>query len=37
MRISSDTDRQNTELQRDAILNAGVDHRHIFEESEAGE
>jgi hypothetical protein len=25
MRVSSDTDRQNTDLQRDALLTVGVD------------
>lgn len=29
MRVSSDTDRQTTDLQRDALLAAGVDDRHL--------
>lgn len=29
MRVSSDSDRQNTDLQRDALLAAGVDVRHF--------
>ncbi len=36
MRVSSDTDRQNTDLQRDALLAAGVDARHIFEDRASG-
>lgn len=36
MRVSSDTDRQNTDLQRDVLLNAGVDNRHLFEERASG-
>ena len=32
MRVSSDTDRQTTNLQRDALLSAGIDDRHIFED-----
>lgn len=36
MRVSSDTDRQNTDLQRDALLTAGVDQRHVFEDRAAG-
>jgi DNA invertase Pin-like site-specific DNA recombinase len=32
MRVSSDSDRQTTALQRDALLAAGVDERHLFEE-----
>ena len=32
MRVSSDTDRQSTDLQRDALLEAGVDARHLFED-----
>jgi hypothetical protein len=31
MRVSSDTDRQTTDLQRDALMAAGVDSRHLFE------
>ncbi|AMB84612.1 hypothetical protein AWM79_04515 [Pseudomonas agarici] len=38
MRVSSDDDRQNTDLQRDALLAASVDPRHLFEDraSDAG-
>lgn len=36
MRISSDTDRQTTDLQRDALIAAGVDPRHIFEDRASG-
>ena len=36
MRVSSETDRQNTDLQRDALLKAGVDPRHIFEDRASG-
>ncbi len=36
MRVSSDTDRQNTDLQKDALLKAGVDERHIFEDKASG-
>ncbi len=36
MRVSSDTDRQTTDLQRDALLTAGVDPRHLFEEKASG-
>ena len=36
MRVSSDTDRQNTDLQRDALLGAGVDPRHLFEDRTSG-
>ena len=32
MRVSSDSDRQTTDLQRDALLSAGVDSRHLFED-----
>lgn len=31
MRVSSESDRQNTDLQRDALLQAGVDPWYIFE------
>ena len=31
MRVSSDGDRQTTALQRDALLAAGVDDRHLYE------
>lgn len=36
MRVSSDSDRQNTHLQKDALINAGVDDRHIFEDKASG-
>ena len=36
MRVSSDTDRQNTDLQRDALLTAGIDQRHLFEDRASG-
>ena len=36
MRVSSETDRQNTDLQRDALLAAGVDSRHLFEDHASG-
>lgn len=36
MRVSSETDRQSTDLQRDALLAAGVDARHIFEDRASG-
>jgi DNA invertase Pin-like site-specific DNA recombinase len=32
MRVSSESDRQTTDLQRDALLAAGVDNRHLFED-----
>ena len=36
MRVSSEADRQNTDLQRDALLAAGVDGRHLFEDRASG-
>jgi DNA invertase Pin-like site-specific DNA recombinase len=36
MRVSSDSDRQSTDLQRDALLVAGVDARHLFEDRASG-
>ncbi|MCP4302345.1 MAG: recombinase family protein [Gammaproteobacteria bacterium] len=36
MRVSSDSDRQSTDLQRDALLTAGVDPRHLFEDRASG-
>jgi len=36
MRVSSDSDRQSTALQRDALLAAGVDERHLFEDRASG-
>jgi DNA invertase Pin-like site-specific DNA recombinase len=36
MRVSSDSDRQNTDLQRDALLAAGVDARNLFQDHASG-
>lgn len=36
MRVSSDSDRQTTDLQRDVLLAAGVDARHLFEDHASG-
>ena len=36
MRVSSDSDRQNTDLQRDALLAEGIDARHLFEDHASG-
>ena len=36
LRVSSDSERQNTDLQRDALLAAGVDGRHLFEDRASG-
>ena len=36
MRVSSDSDRQTTALQRDALIAAGVDPRHLFEDKASG-
>jgi len=36
LRVSSDHDRQSTDLQRDALLAAGVDGRHLFEDHASG-
>ena len=36
MRVSSDSDRQSTDLQRDALLAAGIDSRHLFEDHASG-
>lgn len=36
MRVSSDSDRQSTDLQRDALLAAGIDERHLFEDHASG-
>jgi DNA invertase Pin-like site-specific DNA recombinase len=36
MRVSSESDRQTTDLQRDALLAAGVDERHLFEDKTSG-
>jgi DNA invertase Pin-like site-specific DNA recombinase len=35
-RVSSDSDRQTTDLQRDALLTAGIDERHLFEDRASG-
>ena len=36
MRVSRDNSRQTTDLQRDALLQAGVDERHLFEDKASG-
>ena len=36
MRVSSDSDRQSTDLQLDALLSAGVDARHVFADHASG-
>jgi DNA invertase Pin-like site-specific DNA recombinase len=36
MRVSSESDRQTTDLQRDALVAAGVDERHLFEDKAGG-
>ncbi|MGY0576238.1 recombinase family protein [Bradyrhizobium sp. RDM12] len=36
MRVSSDSDRQSTDLPRDALLAAGVDPPHLFEDHASG-
>jgi len=36
MRVSSDGDRQMMDLQRDALLGAGIDERHLFEDRASG-
>jgi len=36
MRVSSDSNRQITDLQHDALLAAGIDARHIFEDHASG-
>lgn len=36
MRVSSISDRQSTDLQRDALLAVGVDARHLFEDHVSG-
>jgi DNA invertase Pin-like site-specific DNA recombinase len=36
MRVSSESNRQITDLQRDALLAAGVDGRHLFEDHASG-
>ena len=36
MRVSSDSDRQNTNLQCNALMKSGVDERHLFEGKVSG-
>lgn len=36
MRVSSDSERQSTDLQRELLLAAGVDPRHLFEGHASG-
>ena len=36
MRVSTDVDRQVMDLQRDALLAAAVDERHLFEDRASG-
>ena len=36
MRVSTDSERQVLDLQRDALLSAGVDGRHLFEDRSSG-
>lgn len=36
MRVSSDSDRQTTNLQKDALLLAGVDNKYLFEDRISG-
>lgn len=36
MRVSSESDRQTNDLQRDALLADGVDSRHLFEDHASG-
>ena len=36
MRVSTDNDRQSTDLQRDALLSVGVDTRHLFQDHASG-
>jgi len=36
MRVSSEGDRQTTALQQDALLAAGVDERHLFQDKASG-
>lgn len=36
MRVSTDGDRQSVDLQRDALISAGVDTRHLFEDHISG-
>jgi DNA invertase Pin-like site-specific DNA recombinase len=36
LRVSSESDRQTTDLQQDALLAAGVDERHLFQDKASG-
>ena len=36
MRVSSETDRQNTNLQKDALIKEGVDERNIYQDNMSG-
>ena len=36
MRVSSETDRQNTNLQKDALIKSGIDERNIYEDKMSG-
>ena len=36
MRVSTNGDRQVLDLQRDALLSAGVDERHLFDDRATG-
>ena len=36
MRVSSVDERQSVDLQRDALVQAGVDERHIFQDKASG-
>lgn len=36
MRVSSESDRQSTDLQRDALLAVGIDERNLFEDKASG-
>ena len=36
MRVSSETDRQNTNLQKDALIKCDIDERNIYEDNMSG-
>ena len=36
MRVSSETDRQNTNLQKDALVKCNIDERNIYEDNMSG-
>ena len=36
MRVSSESDRQTTDLQRDALLAVGMDARHLYQDHSSG-